>query len=86
MSIAGGIEKAFYAGASIDCTAIQVFTHSNRQWAMKTYQSGNHHCGKRCSARNENQTCTCSCKLSDKFGFNDRRNGKKIDCYLEQGT
>ena len=35
MSIAGGIDKAFYAGASIDCTAIQVFTHSNRQWAIK---------------------------------------------------
>src|SRR5262245_30663506 len=35
MSIAGGIDKAFLAGASIDCTAIQVFTHSNRQWAIK---------------------------------------------------
>ena len=35
MSIAGGIDKAFYAGASIDCTAIQVFTHSNRQWAIR---------------------------------------------------
>ena len=35
MSIAGGIDKAFYAGASINCTAIQVFTHSNRQWAAK---------------------------------------------------
>ncbi len=35
MSIAGGIENAFYKGASIGCTAIQIFTHSNRQWAMK---------------------------------------------------
>lgn len=35
MSIAGGIENAYYRGASIDCTAIQFFTHSNRQWAMK---------------------------------------------------
>lgn len=35
LSIAGGIEKAFYAGASIDCTALQIFTHSNRQWAIK---------------------------------------------------
>ncbi len=36
MSIAGGIEKAFYAGASIQCSAIQIFTHSNRQWAIKS--------------------------------------------------
>lgn len=35
MSIAGGIEHAFYNGASIGCTAIQFFTHSNRQWSMK---------------------------------------------------
>ncbi len=35
MSIAGGIENAYYKGASIDCTALQFFTHSNRQWAMK---------------------------------------------------
>ncbi len=35
MSIAGGIDKAYYNGASIGCTAIQFFTHSNRQWAMK---------------------------------------------------
>ncbi len=35
MSIAGGIDKAFYSGSSINCTAIQLFTHSNRQWAMK---------------------------------------------------
>ncbi len=36
MSIAGGIQHAYYNGASINCTAIQFFTHSNRQWAMKT--------------------------------------------------
>lgn len=35
MSIAGGIENAYYNGASIDCMAIQIFTHSNRQWAIK---------------------------------------------------
>lgn len=35
LSIAGGIDKAFYAGASIGCTALQIFTHSNRQWAIK---------------------------------------------------
>lgn len=35
MSIAGGIDQAFYRGAEIDCTAIQIFTHSNRQWAIK---------------------------------------------------
>ncbi len=35
MSIAGGIENAYLSGASIDCTAIQLFTHSNRQWAIK---------------------------------------------------
>ena len=35
MSIAGGIENAFYAGASIGCTAIQFFSHSNRQWTIK---------------------------------------------------
>ncbi|MBA2306948.1 deoxyribonuclease IV [Candidatus Dependentiae bacterium] len=32
MSIAGGIDKAFYRGSEIGCTAIQIFTHSNRQW------------------------------------------------------
>lgn len=35
MSIAGGIENAYYHGASIECTAIQIFTHSNRQWAIQ---------------------------------------------------
>jgi len=35
MSIAGGIENAYYRGQSIGCTALQIFTHSNRQWAMK---------------------------------------------------
>ena len=37
MSIAGGVEKAIYAGHSIGCTAIQIFTHSNRQWAVKPF-------------------------------------------------
>jgi len=35
MSIAGGIEKAFERGASIACSAIQIFTKSNRQWGAK---------------------------------------------------
>ena len=35
MSIAGGIQNAYFSGASINCTAIQYFTHSNRQWAIK---------------------------------------------------
>ena len=35
MSIAGGIENAYLSGSSIECTAIQLFTHSNRQWATK---------------------------------------------------
>ena len=32
MSIAGGLDKAIYAGQSIGCTTIQLFTKSNRQW------------------------------------------------------
>lgn len=39
MSIAGGIENAYYSAASIDCTALQFFTHSNRQWAIKPLTS-----------------------------------------------
>lgn len=35
MSIAGGIDKAVIRGASIDCTTIQIFTKSNRQWFAK---------------------------------------------------
>lgn len=33
-SIAGGLQHALYEGASIGCTCIQMFTHSNRQWGM----------------------------------------------------
>ncbi len=32
ISIAGGIELAYERGESIGCTAIQIFTKSNRQW------------------------------------------------------
>ncbi|MBN1549239.1 deoxyribonuclease IV [Candidatus Babeliales bacterium] len=32
MSIAGGFDKAVQRGASIGCTALQIFTKSNRQW------------------------------------------------------
>lgn len=35
MSIAGGIDQAYYRAASIGCTTFQFFTHSNRQWQMK---------------------------------------------------
>lgn len=35
MSIAKGLHNALLAGESIGCTAIQLFTHSNRQWAIK---------------------------------------------------
>jgi deoxyribonuclease-4 len=35
MSIAGGLSEALTRGASINCTAVQIFTKSNRQWAPK---------------------------------------------------
>ncbi len=35
MSIAGGLEQAVKRGESIGCTAIQIFTKSNRQWDAK---------------------------------------------------
>jgi deoxyribonuclease-4 len=35
MSIAGGFEQAIIRGESIDCTTIQIFTKSNRQWQAK---------------------------------------------------
>ena len=35
MSIAGGIHLALERGESIGCTAIQIFTKSNRQWSAK---------------------------------------------------
>src|SRR5579872_3974388 len=35
MSIAGGFEQAIIRGESIGCTAIQMFTKSNRQWQAK---------------------------------------------------
>lgn len=35
MSIAGGFHYAIESGESIQCTAIQVFTRSNRQWKAK---------------------------------------------------
>jgi deoxyribonuclease-4 len=36
MSVAGGLEKAIEQGELIGCTAIQIFTKSNRQWKAKT--------------------------------------------------
>ncbi len=38
MSIEGGVDQALYRAASINCTAMQIFTHSNRQWHMKTLE------------------------------------------------
>jgi deoxyribonuclease IV len=35
MSIAGGFDQAIIRGESIHCTAIQIFTKSNRQWQSK---------------------------------------------------
>lgn len=35
MSISGGPDKALERGESIGCTAIQIFTKSNRQWKAK---------------------------------------------------
>src|SRR5579885_1170711 len=35
MSIAGGIDQSIMRGESIGCTAIQIFTKSNRQWRAK---------------------------------------------------
>jgi deoxyribonuclease IV len=37
MSIAGGIEQALHRGAELGCTAIQLFTTSNRQWTFKEF-------------------------------------------------
>jgi len=35
MSIAGGLEKAVERGVALGCTAIQLFTKSNTQWAAR---------------------------------------------------
>lgn len=35
LSIAGGLNKAIERADSIGCRALQIFTHSNRQWSMK---------------------------------------------------
>jgi len=35
MSIYGGLSKAFDRAVEIDSTAMQIFTHSNRQWNVK---------------------------------------------------
>jgi deoxyribonuclease IV len=35
MSVAGGFDQAVLAGESINCTTIQIFTKSNRQWKGK---------------------------------------------------
>lgn len=35
LSTAGGVDKAFERAETIDCTAFQIFTKSNRQWKAK---------------------------------------------------
>ncbi|HLB40318.1 MAG TPA: deoxyribonuclease IV [Candidatus Babeliales bacterium] len=35
LSISGGLEQALITGAQIGCTAIQIFTKSNRQWQAR---------------------------------------------------
>ena len=35
MSISGGLEKAIERGLALGCTAIQLFTKSNNQWAAR---------------------------------------------------
>jgi deoxyribonuclease-4 len=40
MSIAGGLEKALERGAALGCTAIQLFTKSNNQWAARAIDAG----------------------------------------------
>ncbi len=35
LSVAGGVDKAFARAKKIDCTALQIFTKSNRQWKAK---------------------------------------------------
>jgi deoxyribonuclease IV len=39
MSIAGGVGNAFLLGKKAGCDAIQIFTRSSRQWAVKPYSS-----------------------------------------------
>lgn len=41
MSIAGGLEQAIIRGESIGCSAIQLFTKSNRQWKAKELSQNN---------------------------------------------
>lgn len=40
MSISGGLDKSIERGESIGCTAIQIFTHSNRQWHIAPLNQG----------------------------------------------
>jgi deoxyribonuclease-4 len=35
LSVAGGLHNAIHLAQELDCTAVQIFTHSNRQWAFK---------------------------------------------------
>lgn len=37
VSIAGGVQNALYKAHSIGCTALQIFTQSNRQWSFKVF-------------------------------------------------
>lgn len=35
LSVAGGVDKAFKRAVDLNCTALQIFTKSNRQWKAK---------------------------------------------------
>ena len=37
VSIATGVQQALYTGVALGCTAIQIFTASNRQWSSKEF-------------------------------------------------
>jgi deoxyribonuclease-4 len=38
LSVAGGVDKAFDRAETLDCTAFQIFTKSNRQWKAKSLE------------------------------------------------
>ncbi len=38
MSIAGGVHNSLLEGKKVECQAIQIFTRSSRQWAVRPYE------------------------------------------------
>jgi deoxyribonuclease-4 len=43
VSVAGGLYKAIAHGQELNCSAIQIFTHSSRQWAFKPLEKDSIH-------------------------------------------